>query len=235
MKILATILARGGSKGVKNKNIRNLLGKPLIAHTIEQLKSWGKFDTLIVSTDSTAIAEVALQYGADVPFMRNPELASDTASKIDGLRDALIRCEKLYNRTFDAILDLDTTAPVRKISDIDSLVNDFKKHTPDCIFSVVAAHKNPYFNMVETNPDGTVALCKKLPSGVVRRQDAPKVFDMNASMYIYKRDFLLNPATKMCYDGITRAYEMNELSAFDIDREIDFKFVEMILKEKLYP
>lgn len=231
MSLLVTILARGGSKGVPNKNIRPLLGKPLIAHTIEQVRAWGKYDAFLVSTDSDQIAEIARNYGADVPFLRPPELASDDAPKIEALRDALVRAEEEYGKSFQYLLDLDPTAPIRQVAEIESIVALSKSSKADCVFSVVKAHKNPYFNMVEQNADGTVSLCKTLPGGVVRRQDVPTVYEMNASMYVYQRDFLMSPTTKMPYDGVTRVFEMDPLSGFDIDRELDFKLVEFVMKE----
>ena len=231
MKILATIAARGGSKGVKNKNIRNLLGKPLIAYTIEQVIQWGKFGKFIVSTDSKEIADIAIRYGAEVPFIRPAELASDTAGKVDVLRHALIESEGYYNIKFDALLDLDATAFIRTTEDIENIVRIFKEKRPDCIFSVVKSHKNPYFNMVEEKEDGTVTVCKQFSNGIYRRQDTPKVYEMNASMYVYDRKFLLDANNKMPYSKKALIYEMGELSSFDIDSEIDFKFVEFLLKE----
>ena len=106
MKILVTVLARGGSKEVKDKNIRNLAGKPLIAHTIEQVIAWEKYDEFIVSTDSRKIAEIAERLGADVPFKRPAELAGDKTGKLAALRHALIESEKYYNKEFDIVFDI---------------------------------------------------------------------------------------------------------------------------------
>ena len=113
MKILGTICARGGSKGVKNKNIRKLLDKPLIAHTIEYLNSWGKADRIVCSTDSEKIAEIAKEYGADIPYMRPSNLATDEAPKLAVLQHLLRYCEKQDNTTYNVIVDLDPTSPLR--------------------------------------------------------------------------------------------------------------------------
>lgn len=231
MNILLTIAARGGSKGVKNKNIRNLRGKPLIAHSIEQAKRWGKAKAVVVSTDSDEIAGVARQYGADVPFARPAELATDTANKIEVLRHALVESEKHYGMKFDAVLDLDATAPIRTIEDIDNIVRLFEERKPDCAFSVVKSRKNPYFNMVETEPDGTVSVCKKVTAHPDRRQDAPSVYSMNTSLYVYKRDFLVDEGNKLPYDKKTIVYEMPEISAVDIDSELDLKYIEFLVNE----
>lgn len=233
IKILAVVAARSGSKGVKHKNIRDLLGKPLIVYTIEQVIRWGKFEKFIVSTDSEKIAEIARICGAQVPFLRPAELASDTANKIDALRQAFIETQRHYNVRFDALLDLDVTAPIRTVNDIDNIVRIFIEKKPDCIFSVVKARRNPYFNMVEKQRDGTVKISKELPFKIIRRQDAPLVYDMNASIYVYDKDFLLNTDNKIPYAKRTLVYEMPQISAFDIDTELDFKFIEFLVKEGL--
>lgn len=231
IKILAVAAARGGSKGIKDKNIRDLLGKPLIAYTIEQAIRWGGFSKFIVSTDSERIAEIARNYGAEVPFFRPDVLSSDTADKMVALRHAFVEAQKFYNIKFDALLDLDVTAPVRTVEDIENMVRIFRERKPDCIFSVVKARRNPYFNMVEKRENGTVRLCKKLSIDVIRRQDAPEVYDMNASMYVYDKDFLLDPNSKAPYEKRTLIYEMPPVSAFDIDSELDFKFIEFLVRE----
>ncbi|MGG3681977.1 acylneuraminate cytidylyltransferase family protein [Aeribacillus sp. FSL K6-3256] len=227
MGILAIICARGGSKGVPNKNIRLLNGKPLIAYTIECAKKYTKFDRIIVSTDSPKIAEVAKQYGADVPFLRPKELATDTSPKIPVLQHAVRYLEQEENDRYDLIVDLDPTSPLRTVEDIENCVNKMIEKNPNVVFSVTPAHKNPYFNMVEEK-DGRVYLCKKLDRSITRRQDAPMVYAMNASIYVYKKDFLLN--TDSVFSDNTMAVVMPEERSIDIDRPIDFEFVEFLMK-----
>jgi CMP-N,N'-diacetyllegionaminic acid synthase len=227
MRILAIICARGGSKGVPNKNIRLLNGKPLIAYTIECAKKYTKFDRIIVSTDSPKIAEVAKQYGADVPFLRPKELATDTSPKIPVLQHAVRYLEQEENDHYDLIVDLDPTSPLRIVEDIENCVNKMIGKNPNVVFSVTPAHKNPYFNMVEEK-DGKVYLCKKLDRPITRRQDAPTVYAMNASIYVYKKDFLLN--TDSVFSNNTMAVVMPEERSIDIDRPIDFEFVEFLMK-----
>ena len=233
MKILVTIAARGGSKGVKNKNIRALCGKPLIAYTIEQAQKWGKASKVLVSTDSAEIAAAAKKYGAEAPFLRPAELSSDTAPKVPVIRHAWREAEKLYGETYDFVVDLDATAPLRLIADIEASLKKAVEKKSSVLFSVVPAHKNPYFNMVEVDGEGWAALCKKLPGTVKRRQDAPAVYDMNASIYVYSREFLLGESLTVLTDN-SAVHVMDELSGTDIDREVDFKFVEFILKEGLW-
>jgi CMP-N-acetylneuraminic acid synthetase len=231
MNILLTIAARGGSKGVRNKNIRHLKGKPLIAYTIEQALKWGKASRVVVSTDSVRIAEIAKEYGAEVPFMRPRELATDSAPKVPVLRHALRKSENLFQESFEIVVDLDPTAPVRNTEDLDACLATFLHSQPKTLFSVVVAHKNPYFNMVEERPDGFVQLCKQqLSGGVHTRQSAPAVYEMNASIYFYQRDFLLHGESDSVITDRSAVYVMDEKSSYDIDREIDLVFLEFLLE-----
>jgi len=228
--ILCTICARGGSKGVKNKNIKELNGKPLIAYTIEQAKASGLFEHIVISTDSDDIANVAKQYGAEVFFKRSSEMASDTAGKLDVIKDSFKRSEEYYNRTFDYLIDLDATAPLRSVEDIVNSFKQFKENNNDNLITAMPSRRSPYFNLVEQDKDGKVHLSKKLDDTVVRRQDAPKSYDMNASIYIWKREIILN--RNSLFLEKTGLYVMPEERSIDIDNELDFKFVEFLMKEK---
>ncbi len=228
--ILCTICARGGSKGVKNKNIKELHGKPLIAYTIEQAKASGLFEHIVISTDSDDIANIAIQYGAEVFFKRSEEMASDTAGKLGVIKDAFIRSEKYYSKIFDYLIDLDATAPLRSIEDIINSFNQFKENDNDNLITAMPSRRSPYFNLVEQDKKGKVYLSKKLDSVIVRRQDAPKSYDMNASVYIWRRDAILNENSLFLKN--TGLYVMPEERSIDIDNELDFKFVEFLMKEK---
>lgn len=231
--ILVIIAARGGSKGVKGKNIRNLCGLPLIAHTVIQAKKWAKADKIICSTDSDEIAGIAKEYGAEVPFMRPAYLACDTASKIDVLRHAVEFVEMQSNQKFQIIIDLDVTSPIRKLNDIDGAMSLFLEKGPKTVFSVTTSRRNPYFNMVEINKKGYPELVKTTALKVVRRQDAPRAYDMNASICVYDRDYLLDKNTKSPVSDRSQVWAMDELSAIDIDSELDFKFIEFLVNNKL--
>jgi CMP-N,N'-diacetyllegionaminic acid synthase len=227
--ILCTICARGGSKGVKNKNIKELNGKPLIAYTIEQAKASQLFEHIVVSTDSDDIADIAKQFGAEVFFKRSKQLASDTAGKLDVIRDAFVRSENYYNKKFDYLIDLDATAPLRSVDDIINAFNQFKANGNDNLITAMPSRRSPYFNLVEQDKNGKVYLSKILDSTIVRRQDAPKSYDMNASIYIWKRDIILNE--KNLFLENTGLYVMPEERSIDIDTPLDYKFVEFIMKE----
>ncbi|AFV98016.1 hypothetical protein B649_08520 [Candidatus Sulfuricurvum sp. RIFRC-1] len=230
VKVLCTICARGGSKGVKNKNVRLLHGKPLIAYTIEQAKESGLFEHIVISTDSDLIATVAQEYGAEVFFKRSEEMASDTAGKLDVIKDAFLRSEAHYQTTFDYLIDLDATAPLRNVQDIIDSYQQFLKDDNDNLITAMPSRRSPYFNLVEVDGAGKVALSKKLESGIVRRQDAPKSYDMNASIYIWKRNTLLDESTLFLEK--TGLYVMPEERSIDIDTELDFEFVEFLMRKQ---
>ena len=229
-KVLCTICARGGSKGVKNKNIKPILGKPLIAYTIEQAIASKLFEHIVISTDSNDIANIAKMYGAEVFFKRSAELASDTAGKLDVIKDAFIRSEEYYDEEFEYLIDLDATAPLREVEDIVKSFEQFLNADNDNLITAMPSRRSPYFNLVEVDKQGKVYLSKTLDNSIVRRQDAPKSYDMNASIYIWKRDSILNE--KKLFLEKTGLYVMPEECSIDIDTELDYKFVKFIMKEK---
>jgi CMP-N,N'-diacetyllegionaminic acid synthase len=152
LKTLCVIGARGGSQGMPNKNIRPLLGKPLIAWSIEQALATPEIDRVVVSTDSKEIAEVALKYNAEVPFLRPDHLANATAGKFQVWQHAVEHVENHYNETYEFMVDLDCTNPLRDVADISAAIQQFRQLRPqgvDAVFSVCPARKNPYFNLVE--------------------------------------------------------------------------------------
>jgi CMP-N-acetylneuraminic acid synthetase len=352
MKNLCTICMRGGSKGVPNKNLRNLLGKPLMAYTIEKAIESELFEHVVVSTDSEIIAETAKSFGAEAWFLRPPELATDERPKLPVIRHAVLESEKHYGQQFDILTDLDVTSPLREVEDIKGAYQQFVGEDSDVLITASLARKNPYFNMVEIN-DGSVNLVKHtnlskvlispktsirealgslgksgekclmvvdldrkllgtlsdgdlrrailkgaaieqtinniynrnpiylnqhsyknkqakkiflenkfglIPTiddeGILldfltweevftkdenvtdhprnlrmnspsRRQDAPEVYDMNASIYIWKRQALLESST--LFTEKTYLYVMPEERSIDIDTELDWDFVEFIM------
>ncbi|MCX6050944.1 MAG: acylneuraminate cytidylyltransferase family protein [Campylobacterales bacterium] len=230
MKILCTICARGGSKGVKNKNIRVINSKPLIAYTIEQAKESKLFEHIVVSTDSDAIADISKQYGAEVFFKRDAKMASDTAGKLEVIRDAFIRSEEYYNEKFDYLIDLDATAPLRDVQDIINSFEQFLDADNDNLITAMPSRRSPYFNLIEQDKDGKIFVSKSLNETILRRQDSPKTYDMNASIYIWKRDTIRNNYSTVFLEN-TGLYIMPEERSIDIDSELDFKFVEFIMRE----
>lgn len=229
MSLLLTICARGGSKGVPRKNLKPIAGKPLIAYTIEQAQTWGKADRIVVSTDDAEIANVARSYGIDVPFMRPAVLADDRAPKVPVIRHAWETCCAADGVGYDAVVDLDVSAPLRRLEDIDGCHAAFLAGRPLTLFSVVRSRKNPYFNMVEVNDEGFARLSKTIPGEVFARQAAPAVYDINGCIYFYDRTFLSDPDAINVVSSKSAIYEMPEISATDIDTPEDFDYVEHLL------
>lgn len=225
---LCTICARGGSRGVPNKNIRMLAGRPMIAWTIVQARVSGLFDKILVSSDSPAIRQAAQDAGADAAIDRPAELASDIAHKAPAIRHALLEAEARFGR-FDVLVDLDATAPLRVPGDIVGAVLLLQQSGATNVITGSPAHRSPYFNLVERRADGSVTLAKKSDRDIARRQDAPACFDMNASIYVWRRDpFAGNP--KVFYAD-TQLYEMPPERSHDIDSEIDFTIVEFLFEK----
>lgn len=226
--ILATICCRGGSKGVPGKNIKLLKGKPLIAYTIEAAKGCKYIDELIVSTDSDAIADVARQYSARVPFMRPDDLAQDTSSKWPVFIHAVEAFEKITGRQVDYLVDLDVTVPLKQPGDIDgaiALAMDNKE--VDVVITGYEPERNPYFNMMEIGKDGYAHIVKTSEKPIVRRQDAPLVYSLTPAAYVVKRSALYQ------YEHWSKAkckiHPIPRERAVDIDTEIDFKIVEFLM------
>ncbi len=231
MNRICTICARGGSKGVKSKNTKQLLGKPLIAHTIIQAKKSQLFDVIAVSSDSDEILHLAKEYGADVVVKRPNELATDNAAKLPVIQHCLLTAEEQTDKKFDIVVDMDATSPLRLIEDIRSSVKMFEEDlTAHNLITGAPARRSPYFNLVEVDNDGHTTLSKSLENAVVRRQDAPKCFDMNASIYIWRRETLLGSSS--VFLPKTLLYEMPEERSVDIDSELDFEFVAFLASKR---
>jgi len=227
--LLVTVCARGGSKGVPNKNLRLIDGKPLIVHTLEHAQEWAGNHPIVVSTDSDEIAQVARDAGAQVPFDRPDELATDTAAKLPVLQHAVRKSESHFGNRYSTILDLDPTTPLRNVSDIEDCYQVFRAN-PEAknAYTVYRSQKSPYFNMVELDENGYAHLSKDLDESVQRRQDSPTVYSMNASVYVYDRNFLLN--TSRIHSDRTVVSVMPPERSVDIDRPLDFKFVKFLME-----
>lgn len=230
MKVLCTICARAGSKGVPSKNIRVIAGKPLIVHSIEQALACPFITKTVVSTDGEAIAKIAKEAGASVPFLRPGELAKDATPRIAVLQHA-VRFLQEEGERYDYLIDLDPTSPLRWVSDIENAFHQFLESDANNLYSVTPARRNPYFNMVEVDEQGRARLCKSLFQEVANRQAAPEVYEMNASIYIYRTDFLLKGSMTLHSDN-TVVYKMPQERSIDIDTPLDFKVVELLLLER---
>jgi CMP-N-acetylneuraminic acid synthetase len=231
--IVCIIGARGESKGLPGKNTRPLLGKPLIVWSIEQAISCPEIARVVVSTDSEEIRTIARRAGAETPFQRPGELASDGAGKFQVWQHALMECEKYYGERYECLVDLDCTNPLRDVADISSAILQFRgarKRGVDAILTVCDARKNPYFNMLEVGPGGALKICKEWSQPIVGRQQAPQVYEHVASIYVLDPAYLKR-ATHLL-EGHVEGYDIGVTKSFDVDSELDFQIIEMLMKRK---
>jgi CMP-N-acetylneuraminic acid synthetase len=228
MKYIALICARGGSKGLPKKNIRLLNGIPLMAWSIKIAKKIDRVSSVIVSTDSEEIANIAIDYGAQVPFIRPKELALDDSPEWLVWRHAINYLESQQNE-IDNLLVLPATAPLRSIKDVNNCIDEFEKKDVDSIITVSEAKRNPYFNMT-TNDDKGYSSILINNDGVTRRQDAPKVFDMTTVAYVVKSEFIKK--YNGIFEGKVRSVCIPEERAIDIDTMLDFKIAEYLISSK---
>jgi CMP-N,N'-diacetyllegionaminic acid synthase len=229
LKIICFIGARGGSKGVPRKNIRKLGKKPLIAYAIESALKSKLFEHVIVSTDDLEIAKISKKYGAEVPFIRPKNLATDSTGFAEVMIHGINELKKL-NYDFDILVNRDCTVPFIRINDMKKSIKLFKNKKPDAVYAVYKQHFNPYFNMMEKNPSGFLKLCKKLKSRPRSRQEAPKVYQLNGLFIFNVKKFLKyrNPILPKALP-----FEIPIETGHMIDTEIEFKIAEIMLKEKL--
>lgn len=229
-KSICTICARGGSKGVPNKNARLVAGKPLLAHTIDQARDTGAFDTIAFSSDSQVYLDLAAKAGVDLLVRRPEELATDAAGKLPVIRHCVLQAEERVGHTFDIVVDLDCTAPLRQPSDILACIDILRETQAGNVVTAAPARRSPYFNLLERFPDGRIDLAKRPIAPILRRQDVPACFDMNASIYTWRREALFER------DGLfhpdTQLYVMPEERSIDIDSELDFEIVSMLLERR---
>ena len=228
--ILITICARGGSKGIPGKNIKLLGGRTLIDYTIQTAKEFSERHAAVItlSTDADDILRAGEASGLITHYRRPEYLATDEAGKIDVIRDVVLFEENKINGKFDYVLDLDVTSPLRTVEDLEKafsilLAND----EAETLFSVNVAARNPYFNMVEQKENGFYGLVKKLDQTSLTRQSAPKVYDLNASFYWYKRPFF-DAGLKTPITSRTLIYQMDHI-CFDLDHVIDFEFLDFLI------
>lgn len=228
---LCTICARGGSKGVKNKNSQIIGGLPLIAHSIIQAQQSGIFSKIAVSSDSQEILNIAEEFGVDYCIKRPKALASDTAGKLPAIRHCVRSVIEMSEAGFSFAFDLDATSPLRSQKDIERAFEMIKKPEISNILSACASRRSPYFNMVKLDDEGIPSLVIDSGQSVLRRQDAPDCYDLNASIYAWKIDALLNEDLQLFNNG-TRILLMPEERSLDIDTHLDFKLVEFVLANR---
>jgi N-acylneuraminate cytidylyltransferase len=237
-RVLAVIPARGGSKGLPGKNIRPLLGKPLLAHTVTLASMLDKNVRCIVSTDDPEIAAAAVAAGGEVPFIRPAELANDAAPMSVVLRHALAAMEDLDDVKYDMVLLLDPTSPTRTAEVVNQAI-DTLSASPD--LDGIVAVSEPFFNpaWVGVRPlvEGGLELQRYSSdgTGVVRRQDVSKFMRINGSFYVWRAEFVRRLQNSWFDEGRHGYVEIPETHAFSIDDEKEFRLVEAVVTAGLAP
>ncbi len=222
---IAIIPARSGSKGLKDKNIKPMHGLPLMAYTIRAALRSGVFDEVCVSTDSEKYAGIAREYGASVPFMREPEWSGDAASTWDTLRSVIRNYEK-SGRTFDTIALLQPTSPLRDSGDIAGAFRLFDEKSADSVISVCEAEHSPALYNVLHEGDCMDGFIDEEAPG--RRQDGERYYRLNGAIYILRTDVLMQH--RRIYGERSFAYIMDKRHSIDIDDEFDFFLAEKVME-----
>ena len=228
-KTICLIAARGGSKGIKRKNLRVLGNKPLIAHTIEKAIKSKLFDEVIVSTEDEEILKISKEYGAEIPFLRPKSLATDNAD-MDKVILHAIKKLKSIGYDFDVLVNLDCTVPFLRIEDIANTIKILRNKKCDGVYGVYRQHHNPYFNMMELNSRGFLEFSKKLKKRIKNRQDAPIVYQLNGLFGINVNQFL---KTGKRYTEKIVPFEIAPETGLMIDTEFEFELAKTIVEKKL--
>lgn len=228
MRAIAIIPARSGSKGLKDKNIKELNGKPMMAYTIEAANSCGIFDCVHVSTDSEKYANIARKYGADVPFLRSQEMSSDTADSWDAVLEVLNRYKGL-GKEFDMVTLLQPTSPIRTGENIKNAFEIFIAKDANAVISVCESdHPIEWYRPLLNDNDMSAFATSEEKSG--RRQDADTYYRMNGSIYMLKTTYLKENPRNIIRNKVY-AYIMDKYSSIDIDTQFDFDIAEAIIKK----
>lgn len=226
MRIFAFIFARGGSKGIPRKNLRMLGDMPLISHSILQALACTEITRVIVSTDDKEIAEIAVKYGAEVPFYRPEELSGDYSSEFDAWKHAVNEIQK--NDSFDIFISLPATSPLRSQEDIQHCLSKFTNSDADTLITVKEASRSPYFNMVKINDQGysELAAAPNSCTRFIRRQDVPKMYDMTTVAYVSTPEFIIS--SNSVFDGTVKSVIIPDERAIDIDTPLDFEIANFL-------
>ena len=232
-RLLITICGRAGSKGFKNKNLKNFCGKPLVYYSLSAAELFIKKHPeleidVALNTDSEDLARlVAAEYPEVIYLPRGAELGGDRVPKVEVYKDSFARMETRTGKQYDAMIDLDITSPLRTAEDLAAAYKmKDERDDLDLVYSVTESRRNPCFNMVKDCGDH---IEKGIASDwFTARQQAPVFYDVNASIYVYRRDFLANNATHSIWDAKTYVTQMMDTGVLDIDSEDDFLLMEVI-------
>lgn len=227
---IACIFARGGSKGVPNKNIRLINGKPLIGYAIEHAFKVPRIQKILVSTDSDEIAEIASEYGAEVPFLRPKELSSDEAPEWLAWQHMANYIQSVDGKKFTAMVSLPSTSPLRSPLDIERCLNRYEEGGADCVITVTESRHSPYFNMVTLDSAGLVNPMLIKNFSITRRQDVPKSYDVCTVAYVCNLEFVIR--SESIFKGNVSSVLIPEERALDIDTEFDLEVARRLMDTK---
>lgn len=230
-KATAFIFARGGSKGLPGKNIKNFCGKPLIAWAILHAKNSAYINRIIVSTDSIEIAEIAERNGAEVPFIRPKNLSNDSAPERKAWQHALKFLEKKEKKLPEIMISVPCTSPLRVSKDLDNAIKRFMKGDVDTVLTVTKTTRNPYYTMLKRSKKNLFDLAFKSDNFITRRQDAPEVFDISGIAFVSDPKFVLS--CDNLYEGRVGAIEIPSNRSIDIDDSLDFEIAEILMKKNI--
>lgn len=234
MNYLFTICGRAGSKGFKNKNLKEFLNIPLVFYSLAAIslyaERFGETDVINVAlnTDSEQLINTVSKQHEIRPLVirRCEELSGDFVPKVSVIRDCLVRSEEEYKIEFDMVIDLDITSPLRLVEDIKAAIDKKNaRNDTDVVFSVTSARRNPYFNMVK---EENGYFSKAFASRYTARQQAPVFYDMNASIYAYSPVALTSKTANVFFNDKADAILMMDTGILDIDSEEDFELLQAI-------
>ena len=228
MKCVAIILARGGSKGIKNKNIKSFCGKPLIEYSIKVAKEIDRIDECFVSTDSSKIAKISKELGAQI-ILRPSQLAEDSSSEWLAWQHAIKTVNKLFSE-FDVFVSLPTTSPLRTKINVEQALDKLNSNV-DIVMTVNKTNHHPSFNMVTKNKNNIISIFDIKEKEIYQRQEVQNIFNLNTVAYVSKPEYILN--NKSMWNGRVFGLEIDKENSIDIDDEFDFKLAEYLMKERL--
>lgn len=241
MNILFTLCGRAGSKGFKNKNLKQFVDRPLVYYSIAAIALYKEVVNVeenrvdaVLNTDSNELIELVKSQHS-VPFFvikRRPDLGGDDVPKVEVIKDCLKKMEESEGIEYDVVVDLDITSPLRTLQDVRNAIEK-KVGNPECdvVYSVTESRRNPYFNMVKK---GKQFFEKAIVSEYTARQQAPKFYDMNASVYAYSVDALKKKESKKFFNDKCDAILMKDTGVLDIDSEEDFELMQVIAQHLFF-
>ena len=226
LKPICFIAARGGSKGVPGKNLRDIGGTSLITHAIQKALKSNIFSHVIVSTEDKKIAKIAKHSGAEVPFLRPKTLAKDNSTTIDVILHGIKKLEQM-NYEFDVIANLDVTVPFLRMKDVKGAIELLNRKNCDAVFAVYKQHLNPYYNIVEKNSNGFLKIVKPLRNKPKSRQSSPIVYQMNG-LHVIRKEIILK--TKTWYTSKVLPFEIPIETGLMIDTPYEFQIAKHMFK-----